>query len=171
MDTPLKYKGDADISVDLLQLFIGGVIVAFATSSKLTITTDPLDTSSKMDGDWKAALAGKKSFSVSHDGLVTNKTGALSVHALIAKQIAGAPVEFKQGVATRTGDEATGYSYAWDDSKPGYSGNVIITQTEIISDNGSLVKCSASLQGTGGLIPNAAATALATAATGTVPAA
>lgn len=162
----LKYKSTTDMDLNVLQLFLNGVIAAFATSSKLTLTTDARDTSSKMSGEWKEVLAGTKSYAVSHDGLVTRKTGAYSLDALIAAQIAGTPLDFKQGVATREGDEATGYTYTYDDTKPGYSGKVIITQTEVTSDNNEFVKCTASLQGTGALIPNAAAAALATAATG-----
>lgn len=170
-ETPLAYKSNTDLDINLLQLFLNEVIVAFATSSKLTISTDARDTSSKMSGGWKEVLAGMKSYTVSHDGLVTRKTGAYSFDALIAAQIAGTPLAFKQGAATRTGTEATGYSYVYDDTKPAYSGSVIITQTEITSDNNEFVKCTASLQGTGELIPNAAAAALATAATGNTPAA
>jgi predicted secreted protein len=169
--TPLAYKSSTDLDINLLQLYLNGVIVAFATSSKLTISTDARDTSSKMSGGWKEVLSGMKSYTVSHDGLVTRKTGAYSIDALIAAQISGAPLEFKQGAATRTGDEATGYTYAFDDTKPAYSGQVIITQVEVTSDNNEFVKCTASLQGTGALVPNAPAAALATAATGNTPSA
>ena len=75
----LKYKSTTDMDLNVLQLFLNGVIAAFATSSKLTLTTDARDTSSKMSGEWKEVLAGTKSYAVSHDGLVTRKAGAYSL--------------------------------------------------------------------------------------------
>lgn len=86
-----KLDSSVDIHRGELMLFIGEDPIAFGSSAGLDISTEELDISNKMMGDWAGSLAGKKSFTISSESLLTRKEGAMSFDTLLAKQIAGDP--------------------------------------------------------------------------------
>lgn len=155
MSNNISYKSDENVKVGQLILEINNKPVAYATEAKLAIATDAIDTSNKMDGSWKSVLAGKKSFTVSSNSLLTDQEGTESYKELIAAQIAGAPIPFKFGTMKSTEDPQTGAltNVEIDPAYQSYSGNIIITSNELNSQNGDLAKHDLQAQGSGPLIP------------------
>lgn len=148
-----KLDSSKDIFRGELMLFIGEDPVAFGSSAGLDISTEELDISNKMMGDWAGSLAGKKSFTISSESLLTRKEGALSFDTLLAKQIAGDPLDFFFGSAEAADQDNFGGTFEKDDKQVNYTGKVIITSLSIKSDNGQIVSVSASFKGVGALTP------------------
>lgn len=146
-----KLDSSKDIFRGELMLFIGEAPVAFGSSAGLDISTEELDISNKMMGNWAGSLAGKMSFTISSESLLTRKQGAMSFDTLLAKQIEGEPLDFFFGSAKVTGEDNSGGTFEKDDAQTNYTGKVIITSLSIKSDNGQIVSVSASLKGVGAL--------------------
>ena len=104
-------------------------------------------------GDWAGSLAGKKSFTISSESLLTRKEGALSFDTLLEKQIVGDPLDFFFGSAKASDQDNFGGTFEKDDKQVNYTGKVIITSMSIKSDNGQIVSVSASFKGVGALTP------------------
>ena len=147
----IKLDSSLDIRRECFILFVGEQPIAFETSSSLDISTEELDISNKMMGDWAGSLSGKKSFTISCESLVTNKEGALSFDTLQAKNAAGEPLDFFYGSATSADQDNFGGTFVKDTSKVSYTGKVIITSLSLKSENGGLVSASASFKGVGAL--------------------
>lgn len=148
-----KLDSSKDIFRGELMLFIGEDPVAFGSSAGLDISTEELDISNKMMGNWAGSLAGKMSFTISSESLLTRKEGALSFDTLLEKQIAGDPLDFFFGSAKATDQDNFGGTFEKDDKQVNYTGKVIITSLSIKSDNGQIVSVSASFKGVGALTP------------------
>lgn len=148
-----KLDSSKDIHRGELMLFIGEDPVAFGSSAGLDISTEELDISNKMMGDWTGSLAGKKSFTISSESLLTRKEGALSFDTLLEKQIAGDPLDFFFGSAEAADKDNFGGTFTKDTAQVNYTGKVIITSLSIKSDNGQIVSVSASFKGVGALTP------------------
>jgi len=92
-----KLDSSKDIYRGELMLFIGDEPIAFASSCGLDVSTEEIDISNKMMGDWAGSLPGKKSFTLSSESLLTRKEGAMSFDTLLSKQIAGEVLDFFWG--------------------------------------------------------------------------
>ncbi|VFB14374.1 phage tail tube protein [Bacteroides heparinolyticus] len=149
----VKLDSSKDIYRGELMLFVGEDPIAFASSAGLDISTEELDISNKMMGDWAGSLAGKKSFTVSSESLLTRKEGAMSFDKLLEKQIAGEPLDFFFGSAKAEDKDNFGGTFSKDTAQKNYTGKVIITSLSLKSDNGQIVSCSASFKGVGALKP------------------
>lgn len=149
----VKLDSSKDIHRGELMLFVGEDPIAFASSAGLDISTEELDISNKMMGDWAGSLAGKKSFTVSSESLLTRKEGAMSFDKLLEKQIAGEPLDFFFGSAKAEDKDNFGGTFSKDTAQKNYTGKVIITSLSLKSDNGQIVSCSASFKGAGALKP------------------
>lgn len=154
---PIKHDSNTDLIRGELFLFIGELPIAFASSCGLDISTEELDISNKMCGDWAASLPGKKSFTISCDSLLTRKEGTMSFDTLLKKQIAGETLEFYFGAAKVTNPTNTGGEFALDTTQVSYSGTIMITSLSLKSENGQIASCSASFKGVGALTPVAPA--------------
>lgn len=149
----VKLDSSKDIYRGELMLFVGEDPIAFASSAGLDLSTEELDISNKMMGDWAGSLAGKKSFTVSSESLLTRKEGAMSFDKLLEKQIAGEPLDFFFGSAKAEDKDNFGGTFSKDTAQKNYTGKVIITSLSLKSDNGQIVSCSASFKGVGALKP------------------
>ena len=148
----ITYNSNADLDLSgKMMIAVGGVPVAFATTAKLTLTTDMVDTTNMMSGDWKDEVPGTKSFTISSEALMTRKTGTVSADSLIAQQLADTLLDFKFGEFTRTGDEVAGYTYALDATKVSYAGKIRITSMELNGESSKLKKYSMNANGCGPL--------------------
>lgn len=136
-----------------LFLFIGDLPIAFASSCGLDISTEEIDISNKMCGDWAASLPGKKSFTLSCESLLTRKAGAVSFDTLLEKQISGETLDFFYGAATVSDISNTGGTFEKDTAKQNYTGKAMITSLSLKSDNGQIASCSASFKGVGAISP------------------
>lgn len=154
---PIKHDSNTDLIRGELFLFIGELPIAFASSCGLDISTEELDISNKMCGDWSASLPGKKSFTISCDSLLTRKEGTMSFDTLLKKQIAGETLDFYFGAAKVTYPANTGGEFALDTTQVNYSGTIMITSLSLKSENGQIASCSASFKGVGALTPVAPA--------------
>ena len=148
-----KLDSSVDIFRGELMLFVGEDPIAFGSSAGLDISTEELDISNKMMGDWSGSLSGKKSFTISSESLLTRKEGAMSFDTLLEKQIKGDPLDFFFGSAKATDKDNFGGTYTKDTEQKNYTGKVIITSLSIKSDNGQIVSVSASFKGVGALKP------------------
>lgn len=148
-----KLDSSVDIFRGELMLFVGEDPIAFGSSAGLDISTEELDISNKMMGDWSGSLSGKKSFTISSESLLTRREGAMSFDTLLDKQIKGDPLDFFFGSAKATDKDNFGGTYTKDTEQKNYTGKVIITSLSIKSDNGQIVSVSASFKGVGALKP------------------
>lgn len=148
-----KLDSSKDIHRGELMLFVGEDPIAFGSSAGLDISTEELDISNKMMGDWAGSLAGKKSFTISSESLLTRKQGAMSFDTLLDKQIKGDPLDFFFGSAGSTDKDNFGGTFTPDKTKKNYTGKVIITSLSIKSESGQIVSVSASFKGVGALSP------------------
>ena len=148
-----KLDSSEDILKGELMLFIGEDPIAFGTSAGLDISTEELDISNKMMGDWAGSLAGKKSFTISSESLLTRKKGVMSFDTLLDMQIKGDPLDFFFGSADSADKDNFGGTFTPDKTQKNYTGKVIITSLSIKSDNGQIVSVSASFKGVGALKP------------------
>ena len=150
----VTFKSDENVKVGQLILFLDNKPHAYATSATMNLNTNVIDTSNKFDGSWQSGKAGKKSFTMNSEALLTEQPGTLSYEQLIDKQIAGQPVEFEFGTLTFEEDANTGEinNVHLDKSKPWYHGDLIITSCEVQSQNGDLAKNTLQTQGSGPLL-------------------
>lgn len=151
MATPVKHDANTDIVRGQLFVFVGDLPIAFASSASLEITTEEVDVSNKMMGDWAASLPGKKSYTISSESLLTRLDGAMSFDQLLKKQIAGETLPFAFGEATVTDQTNTGGKFSLDSAKISHRGTVMITSLSLKSDNGQIASCSSQFKGIGAL--------------------
>ena len=117
--------------------------VAYATSCGYDQSTDTIDTSNKMSGDWKDFMAGQNSFTISSESLLSMTTGQMSFAAMKAIADARTPVNFYlcKAVEGEDGEYTPGTVLA--------SGKAIFTALSLKADNGAVCTSSATLQGKG----------------------
>lgn len=148
---PVKHDTNKDVYRGQLFVFVDGKPIAFASSATLSITTEEVDASNKMTGNWNSPLPGKKAFSVSSDQMVSRAEGQMSADTLLQKQIKDETVDFVMGEAIITDQTNLGGKFEIDESKVRYSGQTMITNLEITSAVGSLATSSVSMSGIGAL--------------------
>lgn len=147
----VKLDSRQDIYRGELFVFVGDQPIAFASTATLEVTTEEIDISNKMMGDWSGSLPGKKSYTVSSESLITRKEGAMSYDTLLAKQIAGETLTFYFGEASAVDKDNFGGTFTQDKTKMNYTGEVMITSMSVTSEAGQIAKCSSSFKGIGGL--------------------
>lgn len=141
-----------------LMLFIGGKSIAFATSHKLSINVETVETTSKDNGGkWVAKAARKISWNCSTENLYSNDGEGLNFSDLFDKLVAREPIEavfcLEQDYATKADEVPEG---GWLPSTTGtYSGQVIITSLEANAPNGDNATFTASFEGVGALTKKA----------------
>lgn len=152
MALPVKHDSNTDIFRGQLFLFVNDEPIAFASSASLDISTDEVDVSNKMMGDWAASLPGNKSFTLASESLLSNVSGQMSFTTLLDKQINSETLNFFLGEVTKTDATNLGGKFEKDLTKPSYTGVAMITSLSLTSDNGSIATCSVSLKGVGALV-------------------
>lgn len=143
----MAYNQDTDLRKgDKLMLFLTVATtdkpVAFGTNCTYDQSTDTIDTSNKMSGDWKDFMAGQNSYTISSESLLSLATGHMSFQAM--KNIADSrtPVKFKICETVEADGEYT----------PGaviVQGSAIFTALNMTASNGAVCTSSATLQGKG----------------------
>ena len=152
-----------DIYRGQLFLFLDGLPVAFAKTATLEVTTEEVDITNKMMGDWAGSLPGRKSYTISSESLITRKklpsaeeaTGAdkleMSFDRLLKAQIEGNTLEFKMGKPKTADKDNFGGTFTLDATDINYTGEVMITSLSVTSESGNIATLSASFKGIGGL--------------------
>ena len=133
----------------MLYVMVGATAtpIAYATSNNLSYSLDTIDTSSKMSGDWKAAMPGQIGWTVSTDALISQTTGHVSFAKLEELMTARSPIQVKFGTVTDGSAEFT-----LNAAKPVRTGYAIITSLEMTSEKGGICTSSITLQGNGALV-------------------
>lgn len=153
MEQPIKHDSSTDLLRAELFVFVGELPIAFCSSCGLNTSTEEINVSNKMTGDWDASIPGKKSFTLSCESLVTRKEGLMSYDTLLGKQIAGEVLDFFFGNAAVTEQSNVGGKFAKDTAQKNYTGKMMITSLDLKSEHGQIVSCSASFKGVGALVP------------------
>lgn len=137
-----------------LMLFIDGKSVAFATSHKLSINVETVETTSKdSGGKWVSKTARKISWNCSTENLYSNDGEGVNFDDLFDKLVARQEIDavfcLEKDYATKADEVPTG---GWIPSDTGtYSGKVIITALEANAPNGDNATFTATFEGVGAL--------------------
>lgn len=137
-----------------LMLFVGGKSIAFATSHKLSINVETVETSSKdSGGKWTTKSAKKMSWNVTTENLYSNDGEGLEYSELHDLLIAREPIDVVFGLEKDTATKADEVpTDGWVAATTGvYKGKVIITALEINAPNGDNATFTATFEGTGAL--------------------
>jgi len=149
----VEYNSQNDVFTGQMFIYVNDSPLAFCSQAQLQLSQDTLDASNKMSSGWDTPLANKKSYQVTTESLLTNKTGAISYETIIDAIISGATLTFWMGaVATAPGTtDKSAYTYTRDTTKPSFSGTLLPTECTIKSDYGSIASCSGTFKGVGAL--------------------
>ena len=137
-----------------LMLFIGGKSIAFATSHKLSINVETVETTSKdTGGKWVSKAARKISWNCSTENLYSNDGEGVNFDQLFDMLVARNEVQavfcLEKDYANKADEVPEG---GWIPSTAGtYSGKVIITALEANAPNGDNATFTASFEGVGEL--------------------
>lgn len=137
-----------------LMLFIGGKSIAFATSHKLSINVETVETTSKdSGGKWVSKAARKISWNMSTENLYSNEGEGMTFSDLFDKLTAREPIQavfcLEKTYTAKVDEVPEG---GWLPATTGtYSGNVIITALEANAPNGDNATFTASFEGVGAL--------------------
>jgi|WetSurMetagenome_2_1015567.scaffolds.fasta_scaffold39146_6 hypothetical protein len=135
-----------------LMAFVGGTSIAEATSSKLSLSADTTDTSSKdNDSGWGTKRVKKLNWSVTSENLVADDGAGKSFDDLFALMIAKTPVAIVFGPQTAASAVPT---TGWvPKAGAGYQGNAIITSLEKNAPSGDESTMTVQFDGVGALTP------------------
>ena len=142
-----------------LMLFIGGKSIAFATSHKLSINVETVETSSKDNGGkWVSKAARKISWNCTTENLYSNDGEGVTFDQLYDMLVARDEVDAVFSLKNETSDSVP--ASGWTNPETGtYSGKVIITALEANAPNGDNATFTASFEGVGALTKTNKATA------------
>lgn len=134
-----------------LMLFIDGKAIALATSCKLGLSAETIDTQSKDSGIWTEKDIKKLSWNASSENVFSADADANSYDKLFALFLAHKPVVLKFGVVGNPDVNempAAGWTLA--------TGSAVITSLEANAPDGDKATLSISFEGTGPLAKEAA---------------
>ena len=139
-----------------LMLFVDGKTLALATSCKLGLSAETIDTQSKDSGIWTEKSVKKLSWNCSSENLFSADADINGYDKLFGMMIARTAIPIVFGIpANAESDElpSTGWSIP---SGKSYSGKVIVTGLDLNAPDGDKATFSATFEGTGALKPIAA---------------
>ena len=147
-------KAKAVLGKDLM-LFVGGKAIALATSCKLGLSAETIDTQSKDSGMWTEKDIKKMSWNASSENLFSADKDANSYDALFALFIAHQAVELKFGIVSDAGTNEMPAA-GWTLATGSYTGKAVITSLEANAPDGDKATLSISFEGTGALTKESA---------------
>ncbi len=150
-ELPVKHDTNEDVFRGQLFIFIDGKPIAFASNATLDMTTEEVDASNKMTGDWDSPLPGKNGYTASSESMMSRKEGHMSVDTLMERWRKRQTVDFYFGSAKITEQTNQGGKFELDKTQKYYTGKMMITNLSITSQSGSLATSSASFKGIGAL--------------------
>lgn len=122
--------------------------IAYAKTHTLSLSSDSIDTSNKMDGNWKSSLAGKIGWSITSDCLISKTTGHLSAQTLAILMAKREPIELAIGIPK---EGLEGEKFTYDSTNTWYTGSATITSLDQKADAGAMCESSITLEGQGAL--------------------
>lgn len=142
-------KAKAVLGKDFM-LFVNGKALALATSCKLSISTETIDTQSKDSGIWTEKDIKKLSWNGSSENLFSADEGISGYDTLVDLMLKRQPVEAKFGIPANA-DASEVPSGGWSLPAAFYSGKVLVTSLELNAPDGDKATFSATFEGTGAL--------------------
>lgn len=133
-----------------LMLFIDGKAIALASSCKLSLSAETIDTQSKDSGIWTEKDIKKLSWNASSENLFSADVDANSYDALFALMLAHKAVTLRFGISNSV--EVNEMPEAgWTLKTGAYTGKAVITSLEANAPDGDKATLSISFEGTGAL--------------------
>ncbi|GAA6467074.1 phage tail protein [Bacteroides thetaiotaomicron] len=142
-------KAKAVLGKDLM-LFVEAKALALATSCKLGLSAETIDTQSKDSGIWTEKDIKKLSWNASSDNLFSADADANSYDKLFALFIEHKPITLSFGVIANANENEMPTA-GWTLSPGSYTGKAIITSLEANAPDGDKATFSISFEGTGPL--------------------
>lgn len=134
-----------------LMLFINGKAIALATSCKLGVSAESIDTQSKDSGVWNEKAVKKIGWNCSSENVFSADADINGYDALFALMIAAEPVDIAFGIPSNKDTEFP--EGGWSLPVKPYTGKAIITSLEANGSDGDKATFSISMDGTGALKP------------------
>lgn len=138
-----------------LMLFVEAKALALATSCKLGLSAETIDTQSKDSGIWTEKDIKKLSWNASSENVFSAEADANSYDKLFALFIAHKPVTLKFGIVGNA-DVNEMPEAGWMLAAGAYTGKAVITSLEANAPDGDKATFSISFEGTGPLAKEAA---------------
>lgn len=139
-----------------LMLFADGDALALATSCKLGLSAETIDTQSKDSGMWAEKDIKKLSWNASSENVFSADADVNSYDKLFAMFIAHKSVTLKFGIVANPMNEMP--ADGWALSAGAYTGKAVITSLETNAPDGDKATLSISFDGTGPLTKEGGAT-------------
>lgn len=142
-------KATAVLGKDMM-LFVETKALALATSCKLGLSAETIDTQSKDSGIWTEKDIKKLSWNASSENVFSADADANSYDKLFALFIAHKPVTLKFGIVGNP-DVNEMPAAGWTLANGAYTGKAVITSLEANAPDGDKATFSISFEGTGAL--------------------
>ncbi|WP_373249925.1 phage tail tube protein [Bacteroides thetaiotaomicron] len=142
-------KAKAALGKDLM-LFAESKALALATSCKLGLSAETIDTQSKDSGIWTEKDIKKLSWNASSDNLFSADADANSYDKLFALFIAHKPITLNFGIVANANENEMPVA-GWTLAPGSYTGKAVITSLEANAPDGDKATFSISFEGTGPL--------------------
>ena len=133
-----------------MMLFAEAKAIALATSCKVGVSAETIDTQSKDSGIWAEKDIKKLAWNASSENTFSADEGANSYDALFALMIAHKPITLKFGVVGNA-DENEMPEGGWTLAPGFYAGKAVITSLEANAPDGDKATFSISFEGSGPL--------------------
>lgn len=146
-------KATAVLGKDMM-LFVEAKALALATSCKLGLSAETIDTQSKDSGIWTEKDIKKLSWNASSENVFSADADANSYDKLFALFIAHKPVTLKFGIVGNP-DVNEMPAAGWTLANGAYTGKAVITSLEANAPDGDKATFSISFEGTGALTKEA----------------
>lgn len=132
-----------------LMLFVGGKAIALATSCKIGVSAETIDTQSKDSGVWNEKDIKKLGWNCSSDNVFSADADINGYDKLFALFVTAKPVDVSFGIPDNRGNSLP--AAGWSLPKKPYSGKALITSLELNAADGDKATFSVSMDGTGEL--------------------
>lgn len=142
-------KATAVLGKDMM-LFVEAKALALATSCKLGLSAETIDTQSKDSGIWTEKDIKKLSWNASSENVFSADADANSYDKLFALFLAHKPITLKFGVVGNP-DVNEMPADGWTLANGAYTGKAVITSLEANAPDGDKATFSISFEGTGPL--------------------
>lgn len=130
-----------------LMLFVGGKAIALATSCKIGMSAETIDTQSKDSGIWNEKDIKKLGWNCSSENCFSADADINGYDKLFALMVAAQPVDIAFGIPDNCGNSLP--AAGWELPQKPYQGKALITSLELNASDGDKATFSVSLDGTG----------------------
>lgn len=117
-----------------LMLFVGGKAIALATSCKIGMSAETIDTQSKDSGIWNEKDIKKLGWNCSSENCFSADADINGYDKLFAMMVAAQPVDVAFGIPDNRGNSLP--SAGWELPQKPYQGKALITSLELNASDG-----------------------------------